>query len=80
MKISTTKTKTKAFFGRGQVRSKIIIASQPIEQFAQFDYFECTVSYNHHTILNEKLAKFVTMYGRPTIGGPSKGKVGKIHY
>jgi hypothetical protein len=56
-KISVSKTKIMAFLGKYQIRSKIVIKDDIIEQVRHFNYLGCDISYEKDNDGNKKLAK-----------------------
>ena len=45
LEIATTKTKVFGFVGTDHLRTKIIINDETLEQFSQFTYLGCSISY-----------------------------------
>jgi hypothetical protein len=52
--ISHDKTKNKAFCGKHQIRSKVILNNKTIEQVQSFNYLGCDISFNFDRDLNQK--------------------------
>jgi hypothetical protein len=59
LKISTSKTQTIAYKGRGPVRSKILVNNNIVEQINTFSYVGCSVSYQNERDVFVKISKFL---------------------
>jgi hypothetical protein len=62
MKISTEKTKTRAFCGPEHIRSKIVIDNKII-QVNVFNYLGCSLSYEREKELDVRISKFLKITG-----------------
>ena len=59
MEIATKKTKVFGFVGADHLRTKIIINDETLEQFSQFTYLGCSLSYHFSNAVEPILAKFL---------------------
>jgi len=51
------------FVGTDQLRTKIIINDETLDQVSQFTYLGCSISYQFSNDLEFKLAKFLQLIG-----------------
>jgi hypothetical protein len=63
LKISASKTKIMTFLGKYEIRSKIVIKDDIIEQMRHFNYLCCDISYEKGNDIDNKLAKFRNVCG-----------------
>jgi hypothetical protein len=63
IEISTKKRKVFVFWGTDHLRTKIIINDETLDQFNQFTYLGCSVSYQFSNYTKSKLAKLVHLIG-----------------
>jgi hypothetical protein len=63
MKVSTSKTKVMAFWGKYPRRSKIVVENKIVEQVSHFNYLGCDVTYNEDKDCDKKLHKFQAICG-----------------
>jgi len=63
LEIATKKTKVFGFVGTDQLRTKIIINDETLEQVSQFTYLGCRISYQFSDDVEFKLAKFLQSIG-----------------
>ena len=75
MKISTKKTKVIAFRGKEQVRCKIVINNETVEQVKSFKFLGCTLGMFEEDDIKTKIEKFNFING--TIRRTLKNKVRK---
>jgi uncharacterized GH25 family protein len=61
--LSTKQNKNITFCGKWQVRSKLILDSQPTEQVSKFNYLGCQLSCQDEVDVNHKLEIFNYMCG-----------------
>lgn len=75
--ISTEKTKILAFWGKSQIRSKIILEGRSLEQVENFNYLGCDINTRNTSEddVNKKVSKFQMMCG--TIHRTLKNKTRK---
>ena len=63
MEIATKKSKVLGFVGTDQLRTKIVINDETLEQVSQFNYLGCSTSYQFSNDIEFKLAKFLQLIG-----------------
>jgi len=63
LEIATKKRKVFGFIGAVHLRTKIIINNEKLEQFSQFTYLGCSISYQFSNDVESKLAKFLQLMG-----------------
>jgi hypothetical protein len=63
LEIATGKTKVFGFIGTDQIREKIIINDETLDQVSQFTYLGCSISYKFSNNVGLKLAKFLQLIG-----------------
>ena len=63
MEIATKKTKVFGFVETDHLRIKIIINDETLEQFSQFTYLGCIISYQFSNDVQFKLATFLQLIG-----------------
>jgi len=61
--IATKKTKVFGFVGTDHLSTKIIISDEMLEQFSQFTYLGCSISYQFSNDVEFKLATFLQLIG-----------------
>jgi len=61
LEIATKKTKEFGFVGTDHLRTKIIINDETLEQFNQFTYLSCSISYQLSNDVESKMVKFLQL-------------------
>ena len=63
LEIATKKTKVFGFVGTDHLRTKIIINDETLEEFSQFTYLGCSISYQFSNDVEFILAQFLHLIG-----------------
>jgi hypothetical protein len=64
LEITTKKTKVFGFAGTDNLRAKIIINDETLEQVSQFTSLGCSISYQFSSDVEFKLEKFLQFLGK----------------